>query len=183
MPYEEPLTMAVCPKCSMPVHRTKVGGLEYTANLTSLDAQTAMAEVVAGRTLYRVLFTGGRPLSMRPADNRVLRKLAEAPPEERPHVVAEHPCAAVSRPLTPSPGPGDQQTPHEPPAGRTAPSLGPQAADAPVRTAEHHRSDAPRCSGCGEPCADGTYASIAVGEMTVWAAHVAECPQEGRNGA
>lgn len=188
MPYEEPLTMAVCPACSTPVYRVKVGGLEYTANLTSLDAQTAMAEVLAGRRLYRIIFVGGRPLSMRPADNRVLRKLAEASPEERPLVVAGHPCTAVSRPMTPSPGPGDRRDPHEPPAARTAPSSGPQAADAPVPGAETPRSDGsppdgPECSRCGLPCAGGTYASIDVGELTLWAAHVLECPQEGQNGA
>lgn len=32
----------------------------------------------------------------------------------------------------------------------------------------------PCCDACGQPCADGTYASIQVGELTVWAQHVQE---------
>lgn len=33
----------------------------------------------------------------------------------------------------------------------------------------------PRCSGCGKACADGTYASIGLGEIIVWAHHVDDC--------
>lgn len=62
--------------------------------------------------------------------------------------------APVSRPNTPSPVPGATRGSARPSGGRTR----------------------PRCDGCGQPCADGTYASVAVGELTVWAQHVQECP-------
>lgn len=34
----------------------------------------------------------------------------------------------------------------------------------------------PKCSGCGRPCADGTYSAIHLGELLVWAEHLdGEC--------
>lgn len=185
MPYDEPLTMAVCPSCGLPVHRVKVGGLETTADLAALGPAEAVAARIAGRQLYRIIFVGGRPLSMRLADNRVLAKLADAPPEERPHVVAGHPCKAVSRPLTPSPGSGaggpgkGPQTGAQGFAPLSTPSPAPDAPAASAPTAAQRpsdgRTDGPRCSGCGKPCADGTYASVAVGELLAWAQHVESC--------
>lgn len=180
MPYDEPLTLAVCPSCGLPVHRMKVGGIETTADLAALGPAEAVAARIAGRRLYRITFVGGRPLSMRPVDNLVLTKLADAPPEERPHVVAGHPCAAVSRPLTPSPGSGAGGPGKGPQTGAqgfvpsSTPSPAPDAPAAPARTAARLRSDAPRCDACGKPCADGTYASVSLGELTVWAEHVQE---------
>lgn len=191
MPYDEPVSMGECPACRTVVYRVKVGGIEYTANLSPLDAQKAVGEVLAGRRLYRITFVGGKPSGMRPADNRHLAALSSAEP---PLVVSEHPCAAVSRPLTPTPGPSVQEDPPEPSAGRTAPFSGPQAGPSSVPSAEPRRSDgilrAPsgssggiQCSGCGQPCADGTYAAIELGELVLWAWHVDSCPGAGQNGA
>ena len=183
MPYDEPLTVAVCPSCSTPVYRLKVGGLETTADMTALDSPAAVGEVISGRRLYRIVFTGGRPLAMYPADNLVLSKLATAEPGDRPFVVAGHPCTAVSRPFTAPVDPEAGSGPKDRPAGPQTPSRVPQTDPSGVPSAETPRSDGPRCSGCGQPCADGTYASVAVGELTVWAAHVLECPGTGQNGA
>ena len=176
MPYDEPLSLGECPACSSRIHRMEVCGLEMKGNLIPLDAQQAMGEVIAGRRLYRITFAGGAPLTMRPADNLVLAKLATAEPGERPYVVAEHPCAAVSRPLGVPAGGTPAENPPVPPAGRTAPYSGPQGVDGAASGAGTRRSDGPRCSGCGQPCADGTYASVTLGDVVMWAQHVAECP-------
>lgn len=182
VPYDEPLTLAVCPSCSTVVYRWKVGGIEWTADLTAVDAQKALRARLAGHRLYRIRFMGGRPLGARPADTRILSALATAPPEERPHVVAAHPCTAVSRPIDTTPGPSVQGTPPKPPAGRTAPFPGPQGAPSSVRGAGPTRSDGPECSECGLPCADGTYASVDIGDLTLWAAHVVgNCTEDGRS--
>lgn len=37
------------------------------------------------------------------------------------------------------------------------------------------RTGLPVCSACSTPCADGTYASIQVGELYVWAQHLEAC--------
>lgn len=186
MAVDEPVSMGECPACRTLVYRVKAGGLEYTADPSPLDAQTAVYAVLAGRRLYRITFVGGKPSGMRPADNRHLAAL-RTEPGERPLVVAEHPCAAVSRPLTPTPRPSVQEDPPKPPVGRTAPLSGPQAGPSSVRSAEPRRSDgtlrapsgssdAPRCDACGQPCADGTYAAVGLGELVLWAQHVQEGP-------
>jgi len=36
--------------------------------------------------------------------------------------------------------------------------------------------EGPVCDGCSRPMADGTYASIEVGDLVVWAQHVERCP-------
>jgi hypothetical protein len=198
MPYDEPVSLAVCPSCSTPVYRVKVGGIEYTANLAALDAQQAVAEVIAGRRLYRLTFVGGSPVSLRPADNRVLAALNREP-DERPTVVSQHPCTAVSRPLTPgttsgsTSGPKARQAGVQSPAGRTTPSSAPSTERSGVPAADRRPSDVPqggpsgsadvRCSECGQPCEDGTYASIGLGELTLWAAHFDTCPVKGPEGA
>ncbi len=185
MPYDEPVTLAVCPSCSTPVYRVKVGGIEYTANLAALDAQQAVAEVIAGRRLYRLTFVGGNPVSLRPADNRMLAALNRGP-DERPTVVSQHPCTAVSRPLTPGTASGSTSAPKGRETGVVDPATPSPARPTErsgARSAERPPSDAVRCSECGQPCEDGTYASIALGELTLWAAHFDTCPRKGPEGA
>ncbi len=180
MAVDEPLSLAQCPACSTPVYRWRVGGLEYTADLTVVDAQQAAAAVQSGRRLYRLLYAGGRPMSARPADMLVITKLVTAPPEERPAVIPAHPCTAVTRPLPapqPAAGPGAPADPPVPPAGRTTPSRGPQAVSSGATGADRLRSDRrrPSCNRCSRPMADGTYASIEVGDLLVWAEHLTDC--------
>jgi hypothetical protein len=101
------------------------------------------------------------------------------------------------------PGPGAHPHPQSPPAGRTAPFSGPSSPSSSVPDVVQSRSDpqegpsapvyrppggpvspgpgqartgrsTPVCDECGKPCADGTYASIELGDLLVWAAHVSE---------
>lgn len=178
MPVDESLSLAVCPACATPVYRWKAGGIEYTADLSVVDAQQAASAAATGRRLYRISYTGGRPTAARPADPHTLTALVTAPPAERPAVVPAHGCKAVTRPLAasqPSPGPGVRTDPPAPSAGRQTPSSGPQTEHSGARTAVKPRSEtAPRCNRCSRPCADGTYAAIQVGDLYVWAEHVQE---------
>ncbi len=172
MPVDEHLSMAECPSCRTPVHRWKAAGIEYTADLPVVDAQTATAAVLAGRRLYRVTWAGGQA-NIRLAYHTELAALSSAEP---PHIVASHPCKAVTRSLTavpPSGGAGAPGKAPSPSAGRTAASSGVSRWLSAQRAAQR-RSDGPRCDSCGQPCADGTYASIELGTLTLWAQHVQE---------
>lgn len=193
MPVDESLSLAVCPACSTPVYRWRVGGIEYTADLSVVDAQQAASAAATGRRLYRITYTGGRPTAARPADPRTLTALVTAPPAERPAVVPAHGCKAatlspsqaaarngVTRPLAasqPTGGPGVRTDPPVPSAGHQTPSSGPQTEHSGARTAVKPRSDrpGPRCNRCSRPMADGTYAAIEVGDLLVWAEHLTDC--------
>lgn len=93
--------------------------------------------------------------------------------------LAEHRCPvnaqeAISRPATPSVVPGARPTPHEPSAGQQTPSSGPRTAHSSARSAGPRTSN-PVCNACARPMADGTYASVSVGEILVWAEHLTDC--------
>ncbi|QMP84447.1 hypothetical protein HUN42_00070 [Streptomyces phage Dagobah] len=179
MPVDEPLKLAQCPRCSTPVHRWKVGGIEYTADLTALDGPGATAAVLGGRKLYRITAVG--PVrNIRPAYTKELAALGGAEP---PTIVGGHPCTALTRPLAAPQQSGGATPPGKAPgpaAGRTAPSPVPSSRTSrTARTADRRRTD-PVCDQCGQPCADGTYASIALGDLVVWAQHVTgECAETG----
>lgn len=207
MPYDEPLSLAECPKCGERVLRMKVGGIETKANLLPITNPVGDT----GR-VYRVLFAeGGRPKTFRPATPAELVAFVTSPVSDKPYLTREHPCAAVSRPLTPSPAsgtggpgkapqagvqslraePGGIGAPRLSLAGRTTPSPDRSTEPSGARSADRPRSDRspgkgsvrpsdgiagrPRCSACGEPCADGTYASVALGDLVLWAEHVDRC--------
>jgi len=176
VPVDEHPSLAVCPACSTPVWRWKVGGIEYTADPTALDAQQAVAAHLGGRRLYRLTLAGGRS-HIRPAWNTELTALSGAEP---PTILGGHPCKAITRPLTapqPTSGTGAPGKAPSPPAGRTAASSAPSGGPSGVRAAASPRSDArqgPRCNRCQQPCADGTYAAIEIGDLVVWAQHVQE---------
>lgn len=185
MPYDEPLSVAECPKCHGRILRQKVGGIETKASLTPVTNPVGDT----GR-VYRVTFDGsGRPRSLRPAYPTELVAFVTGPVGDRPYLVREHPCAAVSRPIqapgtNPAGGPGKgPQTGVQSLAGRTTPSPDHSTEPSGARSAVQRRSEAavrpsadqPRCSGCGEPCEDGTYASVALGDLTLWAEHVTGC--------
>lgn len=161
-------------------------GLRWTADLEPLDAQTAVQALMVGREVYRIGWnTQGVTLST--AKPAVLAALRTAPTDARPVVVASHPCptgaAKVLKPVLPASneegGTGTPKAPAGPSGERTAPFSGPVTAPSGVTPAVKPRSetfrDAPICSGCGQPCADGTYASIALGDLIQWARHVADC--------
>lgn len=183
MPYDEPLSLAECPKCGERVLRVKVGGIETKANL--LPITNPVGET--GR-VYRVLFADdGRPRTLRPAYPAELVAFVTSPVGDRPYLTREHPCTAVSRPLTPSPASGTGDPGKGPQTGvqRFLADLSTPSPDRPTdpsgaRSAVQRRSDglaaAPRCSACGKPCEDGTYASVALGDLVLWAEHVDRCP-------
>jgi hypothetical protein len=190
---DEPLNLAQCPRCRVPVYRWKVGGIEYTADLTALDGPGAVTVKMAGGRLYRITLVGGAK-NIRPAYTTELAALsgADPPSAEReghrdsvtpPTIVGGHPCKAVTRPLGASQavaGPTAQGNPLKPSAGRQTPFSGPQTEPSGVPTADRPRTEVrtdpgnPRCDRCSRPMANGTYASIAVGDLTVWAEHVQE---------
>lgn len=194
MPYDEPLSVAECPKCGGRILRQKVGGIETKANLTPVT--NPMGDT--GR-VYRVTFDGsGRPRTLRPAYPTELVAFVTGPADDRPYLVREHPCAAVSRPIpapgtNPAGGPGKApQTGVQSLAGRTTPSPDRSTEASGARSADRPRSDRtpekgavrpsdgsaaqPRCSACGKACEDGTYASVALGDLILWAEHVTGCP-------
>ena len=185
MPVDEPLNLAACPRCQTPVYRWKVGGIEYTADLTALTAAGAIGVKIAGRRLYRITLVGPTR-NIRPAYTTELAALSSAEP---PTIVGGHPCNAVTRPLgTPQPagGPGAPGKAPSPSAGRQTPFSGPSTEPSGVPAAATRSTDRPnpRCDACGKPCGDGTYAAIEVGDLVVWAQHVTgECAENGQNGA
>jgi len=93
-------------------------------------------------------------------------------------VVPEHRCTnrgtsnAVMASLPASKPNGATPGPKEPPAGRTTPSSAPQGLT--VDDAARQASDAPACDRCGKPCADGTYAAVQLGDIYMWAQHLAD---------
>lgn len=164
-------------------------GLTVRCEATPLDAQAAGAALLAGRELHRVMYLGGRPSSFSSASPAVLAAL-RTEPSERPMVVVTHRCPpGAVRPSeslsTPSAASTPKAAPVGPPAAPGTPSWGPSTEASSAPSAESRPSErlapsvadpsGPRCSGCGHPCADGTYASIELGDILVWAHHVEEC--------
>jgi hypothetical protein len=181
VPYDEPLSVAECPRCRGRVLRQKVGGIETKANLTPVTDPVGDT----GR-VYRVLFDdAGRPRTLRPAYPTELVAFVTAPVGDKPYLVRQHPCTAVSRPIpapvtNPAGGPGKApQTGVQSLAGRTTPSPDRSTEPSGARSAAQRRSDGsavrPRCSACGKVCEDGTYASVALGDVVLWAEHVTHC--------
>ena len=177
--------LATCTRCGRIIYLAEEVGLRWTADLGPLDAQTAVQAPVGGQELYRVTQPGNR-LSHAKPDVLALLRTADA----RPIVVASHPCPAGAakalKPVLPASqeegGPGAPKVSAGPSAGRTARFSGPSTGLSGVQGAESHRfrvegltRDNLVCDGCGQPCADGTYASIALGDIIQWAHHVEEC--------
>lgn len=176
-----------CKGCGGPLLVDRFMGLAVRCEVTPLDAQAAGAALLAGQELHRVMYLGGRPSSFSSASPAVLGAL-RGEPSERPMVVVTHRCPSGATGARQSAsqevaGPGTPATPPKAPVAPSRPSSGSIRPNSPtpatVLTAEPRRSDtpgpSPRCSGCGQPCEDGTYAAIGLGELIVWAHHVEEC--------
>lgn len=150
-------------------------GLRIRCEAAPVDAQTAGSALLAGQSLYRVHYLGGRPSSFGSASTAVLGAL-RSEPSERPMVVVQHRCKAeaTGAPLRAS---EPVHVPEEPkcPKGRENAAQG-AARGRSVEPVTRRRSNEPVCDGCGQPCADGTYASIALGDLIEWAHHVDSCP-------
>ncbi len=165
-----------CRGCGRLLYSASLGGLTYRAETDPLDAQQALAAVVGGTELYRVTSTSVTSVTPAVLEALRLRGTVEGPTVVRRHVCTVKASEAVSRPRTPSPGPSPQPTPQRPPAGRTTRFSGPSAAPSSVRTAEPRHSDGPRCDDCGLIMKEGEYVSAQLGEIYVWAVHLADCP-------
>lgn len=131
-----------------------------------LDGQGVATEVMSGRKIWTPTFGPGLiPQSLRPAspgDTKLLR---------------EHDCAPVSRPATPPEAPAPPKAlpgPAEPRVALSTPSSARQTERSSASSAGTRTSE-PVCDGCGQPCTQGTYASIEVGSLIVWAEHVSGC--------
>lgn len=156
-----------CIGCGRMVLIHSIANLTVKCEPTPLDGQGVAQEIGAGRQIWTPEFGPGLiPKGLRgarPGDAKLLR---------------EHRCAAVSRPGTPSAVPAPPKAAPRPAQRRVAPSTpssGPSTDHSGARRAASPRSETPVCSACSQPCQDGTYASIEVGELLVWAQHVEEC--------
>lgn len=189
MPYDEPLSVAECPRCRERILRQKVGGIETKANL--LPIANPVGET--GRVYRVVIDDSGRPRTLRPAYPAELVSFVTAPVGDRPYLTREHPCTAVSRPI-PAPGTNPAGGPGKAPqtgvqrflADLSTPSPARSTEPSGARGAAQRRSEAavrpspgtgarPQCSACGKACEDGTYASVALGDVVLWAEHVTHC--------
>lgn len=161
-----------CKGCDTPLLVDAFMGVRVRCEPTPMGVPEAGQAILAGRTLHRVLYQGGRPSSFTAATPAVLAKL-RSEPSDRPVVVGEHRCArltaeqGVKGPSTPATAPKALQSP---PVAPGTPSSG-RSSPARAGTADRTRSEV-RCSGCGEPCEDGTYAAVHLGDLLVWAEHV-----------
>jgi hypothetical protein len=159
-------------------------GVRVRCEASPLDAQTAGAALLAGLNLYRVHYLSGRPSTFASASPAVLGGLRIPDPSERPMVVVQHRCKAeatgaalrapqgVKGPGTPGPAP---KAPQNPPAAPGTLSSAPSTEPSGAITAAKPVSEGPGCDGCGEPMADGTFASIELGEVMIWKHHVEAC--------
>lgn len=174
--------LATCTRCNKIIYLAEEAGLRWTADVEPLDAQEALTALVGGREVYRVTLPGPSLSTARPA---VLKALREAPVGDRPIVVASHPCptgvAKALRAVLPASegegGPGAPKGPAGPSGRRTAPSSGRATEPCGVPSAANLRTE-PVCDGCGEVCADGTYASVGLGDLIVWAHHTEHCGKD-----
>lgn len=173
-----------CKGCSSVLLVDEFMGVRVRCNPAPLDTPAAGQALVGGQSLYRVVYEGGRPHSFASASPAILGAL-RGTPGQRPVVVAQHRCTkdgtknAVPAPQGASQKVGGTGTPkalQSPPVGHGVPFSGHSSPSSPTAlTADTPNSEQPRCSGCGQPCADGTFSAIHLGDLLVWASHVDGC--------
>ena len=166
-------------RCMEIIYLVEEAGLVWTADMTPLDAVDAVDALLGGRELYQVTGGSGGTLRLSTARPDVLRALRSGLGDP-PVVVRSHGCPPRAARALAAPLPGKEPDPC--PKGRENGVQGAARAvpAEPVtsrrsRTAVQ-RSSEPLCDGCSQPCADGTYASIELGDLLVWAQHVERCP-------
>lgn len=157
----------MCVGCGRPILVHRMLGVVVKCEPTPLAGPEAVGEILAGRQLWTVDLVGGKPHGLKPAQ----------PGEHKP--LREHHCPNGSRgPVTASQehaGPVAQPQPPKAPAAPWRASSGPSRparAGGVARPTFEARRTGPSCSACGRPCSDGTYASVEVGDLVVWAQHV-----------
>lgn len=160
-----------CRGCGRPLIHHSVANLAVRLEPTPLDLNGIMGELAASRSLWMV--DGGKVRPARPGEAGPLR---------------EHRCSvkaadAPLEPSQPSPPPGVPANPPVRPRTPSRRSSGQRTTPPGVLYAGSRVSDigeGPVCDSCSTPMADGTYASIEVGELTVWAQHVSAGDCTGR---
>lgn len=143
-----------CKGCGAIILLGELMGLRAKCDPQALDAQGAVAALLAGRELSRVTYVGGRPANLSPARPAVLAALRGAEP---PMVVQEHRCTPASRPNAQSapnganPSPKGPEKPAQSLAGPSTPSSAPSTARYGAHAAAQQASDgsAATCRRCG----------------------------------
>lgn len=167
-----------CRGCGRLLYSASLGGLNYRAETDPLDAQQALAAVVGGAELYRVTQTSVTSVTPAVLEALRLRGTVEGPTVVRRHVCPVKAQDAVSRPSSPSGVPADPKGLPSSPAGRQTPSSGqPTGSSTPgsAKSAGTPDGDGPRCDTCGLIMREGEYVSAQLGEIYIWAVHLAEC--------
>lgn len=156
-----------CLGCGRGVLIHKIANLAVKCDPSPLDGVGVAREIVAGRSLWTPVFGPGLiPKELkpgRPGDTKLL---------------AEHRCTRVSGASAPATPSRPVVAPQASPTLSEAESVlgGPaRPGDASTAPFSSSRRTNPCCDGCSEPMADGTYASIELGSLVVWAQHVTEC--------
>lgn len=162
----------MCTGCGRPILVHKIANLTVKCEPTPL---TDVGDIVK-------LLTSPNPPSLwmveRNQQGQPVRLRGARRGERGP--VPEHRCTRVSGSQGPPSvlggpdAPKGRETGVQGVAAPSTPSSAPWTARSSAPSAVSHRSEGPRCDRCSKPCADGTYASIALGELTVWAQHVRE---------
>lgn len=169
-----------CRGCGRLLYSASLGGLTYRAETDPLDAQQALTALVGGATLYRVTSTSVTSVTPVVLEALRLRGTVEGPTVVRRHVCTVKASEAVSRPSSPSGVPADPKGLPSSPAGRQTPSLGQStecSTPGSAKSAETPGSDTgPRCDDCGLIMQEGEYVAAQLGEIYIWAAHLANCP-------
>lgn len=171
------IRIETCLRCGRPLFVEPMAGLKIKCDPEPLDAQAAVQALVGGRSVWAVrLDRQNRPCALLGATPAMLGGLTGLrTPAGRPTLVAEHRCSGTAQAGSqglPTPQVAPEPTPC--PKGPEKPVQG-AARGKPAERATPRRTEKPVCDGCGQPCADGTYAAVHLGELVVWAQHVDSC--------
>jgi hypothetical protein len=168
-----------CRGCGRTLYTGKVANLDVRCEVEPLDAQEAIAALIAGRELWRATPTG-----LTPAGSAVLGALKLRGNTLGPTVVGTHTCKALNGRLPASQkvgGPVPPKAPADRPVAPSVASLGPSTVHSGVPDAVSPPSRAPGgtveplCDTCRQPCTPGTYWGFQHGTTWVHAEHVT-CP-------
>lgn len=168
-----------CKGCGRLLYTEKVAGLVTRCETVPLEADGAVQALVGGQRLHRVMFLGRRPSVFSTATPDVLAAL-RTEPGRRPYVVVEHRCtveAARARLAAEQSavGPGAPVVPPKAPVAPSRPSSAPSDPGHAASAGILDSDDGPRCDDCGLIMGQGDYVSVQIGEVYVWAQHIANC--------
>jgi len=170
--YDSKIELGLCRQCGRTTFMGEASGMAYVADPSPLGRPEAITALLAGRNLYVVV---GKKLHVANA-----ARLANP---DGP-ILADHGCPPGASKLvavsaTPkAPRAASERGQGEPDSPTRQPETSSAVTDAPAAPATPRPTEAtgPRCSGCSQPCEDGTYAAIHLGELLQWAEHVDACP-------